>query len=280
MSRSSTDDRRLRNSRVFFLLFDGVCSTTMMHCHPSPSIRNMKVAHTRFDSRQQDGRIVWRRVSIFFFPTFLSFPIHSAEHSSITSDVVATSIRNMDKNSTSTQITRQLSNWSRANSFQRNIRDTLYRGSATIRASPVVVRRPRELGTRIVDPNPRVVDLARTITRFQTPSKSKAWNCFADLASPVSDTSFDTRASRPTTVKHSGKEHLRKESGRRRATLPFHALETTIWNYVNIETCSQFDSCITGARVSPNIDNNNNNNNTTVSPCEGRWWSLRNRFSR
>ena len=70
MSRSSTDDRRLRNSRVFFLLFDGVCSTTMMHRHPSPSIRNMKVAHTRFDSRQQDGRIVWRRVSIFFFLLF------------------------------------------------------------------------------------------------------------------------------------------------------------------------------------------------------------------
>lgn len=201
--------------------------------------------HTRvsiLDNRTEES---FDGESLFFFSFsyFSFFPIHSAEHSSITSDVVATSIRNMDKNSTSTQITRQLSNWSRANSFQleRNIRDTLYRGSATIRASPVVVRRPRELGTRIVDPNPRVVDLARTITRFQTPSKSKAWNCFADLASPVSDTSFDTRASRPTTVKHSGKEHLRKESGRRRATLPFHALETTIWNYVNIETCSQFD---------------------------------------
>lgn len=276
MSRSSTDDRRLRNSRIFFLLFDGVCSTTMMHRHPSPSIRDMKVTHTRFDSRQQDGRIVWRRVSIFFFFFFyFSFPIHSAEHSSITSDVVATSIRNIDKNSTSTQITRQFSNWSRANSFQREehpwyviSRKRHYKSVAGSSSTTTWAR--NENWIRI-----HVSSISRGRSRDSTfeIESVKTWNCFADLARPVrrlvrAPSDHDRKTQRKRTL-----EKKRKET-----TLCFHAFERTIWNYVNIR-CSQFDSCITGARVSPNIDNNNNNNNTTVSPYEERW-SLRNRFSR
>lgn len=211
----------------------------------------------------------------FFFFFYFSFPIHSAEHSSITSDVVATSIRNIDKNSTSTQITRQFSNWSRANSFQREehpwyviSRKRHYKSVAGSSSTTTWAR--NENWIRI-----HVSSISRGRSRDSTfeIESVKTWNCFADLARPVrrlvrAPSDHDRKTQRKRTL-----EKKRKET-----TLCFHAFERTIWNYVNIR-CSQFDSCITGARVSPNIDNNNNNNNTTVSPYEERW-SLRNRFSR
>lgn len=86
------NDRRLSSSRVLFVLFNSVCRTKMMHCHPSSSIHVMNVTHARRDSRSGRKRLL----------AVLS--ILPRSHGTST-DHGSTSANNINKNSTSIERT-------------------------------------------------------------------------------------------------------------------------------------------------------------------------------